>query len=497
MTIYVPKNSLELRDQMLRDAYLAAITRDPNSAPPVEPDGDWGLIFGAVANSMMLAFSNIQFHERQSDPQNAEEPRLDDHRRAAGLPEEVEAPSTGRLVLKTNGGAANVPSGMTGKLPNGKLVYVDGFASAVPDGGTVAVFTDNGADTEFKAGTIVEWISPPGNIAATATVSEESPLTGGQDTETAERKRARIANRRRFPITAGSPGQLRDDAFKSLATVQQVFVYCAPGGPSTEKIVVTKGFSPDVFDFSRALTDTALARVRQYIHARYPGGEQHVIATSADVPTDVAITATLPASAEAGGNGNGWVDAAPWPPLAGSDTRVTVTGTSDPSVVVMSASTSTAPVSGQTHIAWFSPSDRQFHVRRVISVSGSAGTWSVKVDSPLIDGTQTAVAIGDYISPATVNSSAYAASWVAQMEKLGVGELTADANRLPRSTRLPYQYEIPSNLDNSQLLAMNSNHPEMVSPAYTFRFPTSPTTPALVSDNPNVLTPRHFGLYAA
>lgn len=502
MTVFTPQSANELREIMMRDWALAVQERDPNADPPREPGTDQDLFFRAVANAMMLGFANISHHDKQADYASAEEPELDGHRRAAGLPELVEAPSTGvvKMSIVSDGTAPavprTVPGGLTGRLPSGKLVYVDGPHLSVADGGVVSVFTDPGEKTEYPAGTVIDWINPPPGIGAEATV-DVPPLTGGRGVETAERKRDRIANSKRFPNMPASPGQLRDDAFESLATVQQAFVYPALGGPATNKLTVVQRFSRAAFSFTRALSATALLRVRQYIQTRYPYSGQYVVTTVGEQNCDVAIQATLPDAVAAGGTGNGWIDSTPWPPLEGGDTRVSISmltpsGSYD---IRVNASTTTAPISNQTHIAWYSPSEQTFHVRRIIASTGSTGAWDLQLESPLVDQTETAAAVGDFISPGMVFAEDYAATWVAQMERLGPGENTADGNRLPRSLRLPPLAELPSGVNTSQLLGLSGAHPEIIDPAYSYRSASAPTVPASVDDDPNILIPRHFGIY--
>jgi hypothetical protein len=278
--------------------------------------------------------------------------------------------------------------------------------------------------------------------------------------------------------------------------VQQAYVYPALGGPSTNGVTLLKRYDRDLGDYSRALTNAALNLVRSRILAELPDEVEKIITTVTDVETDVAIQVTIPDSPLAGGNGRGWLDASPWPPLSGSDTRVSVSAVSSSSSFTVNASTSTSPVAGQTRVCWWNPRDKRFEQRTVISVGGTAGAWVLGTDRPFVDSDGTPIAVGDYVSPAAQNMTEYGKTWVDVLDLLGPGERTADANRLPRAKRQPFiDDETPEDIGAVQLLELKRKYPEIVDIQYSYRENTSPSVPASVDDPANVLSVGALGVY--
>lgn len=505
--IYQPANAAELKNMMLTDARLAVLDRDPSAAVPDQPGGEWDITFGSVANAQMLLHANVSIHDRNSDPRRAAEPKLDDHRQAAGLPVVQASPSVGQFIVGVAGGGSTVvPDQLVALLPGNVLAYASG-QQKVADGGPVNVVTQVGADTEFAGGVVATWQSPPGNLEGEATVSPASPLQGGSDLETPERKRLRIANAKRFPIipigtggSGGSPGYMREMAFRALGSVQNVFIYPALGGPATSKIVIVKAFSRATFDFSREMAEAGLQIVRQSIQRLFGVDAQRVVQRANDTVTDVALLLGLPSPPN--NPDPGWVnvDAARWPILSGGDTRVEISLLA-PSAgydIRVNASTTTAPVAGQTMIGWYARAAQKFYVRRIVGVTGGTGAWDLALDTPLVDESGTSAAVGDYISPAASQMERYGRTWLAQVEVLGPAENTSDANRLPRSLRLPLQTEEwPASLNDRQLTALASAHGEIASAAYSYRLLSTPVVAGSVDNTPNILAPRNFAIYPA
>ena len=123
--------------------------------------------------------------------------------------------------------------------------------------------------------------------------------------------------------------------------------------------------------------------------------------------------------------------------------------------------TATSPVAGQTQIAWFSPADRTFYSALVTDAGGTAGAWVLSLDRPLVGKDGIGPSIGDFISPNAQNLVKYASTWVALFEELGTGEMTADANRLPRSKRHPFATsEDPASVTNSALTRLSRDNTE-------------------------------------
>lgn len=494
---FVPATQEEIRDQILADYRLEA-QRLGITDVAVQPGTDiyrWAMSHAGIA---MLQFANIDLSKSGITPLNATGQDLEDWREALGLPVVQPSPSTGKIVIRVNG-TSSIANGEPIVLPNGLRAKVVGTFLSVVDKAEIDVQSvDTGDAANMDALTEVRFINPPTNVSEKATVSRNAPLRGGTDSESEERKRLRVLNAVANKPGGGNWAQLRQAALDALANVQDCYVYPALGGPGSVKVVPVRDLDPDESDFTRALNNAAVNLVANAVYQKTCDGVEVVVQTAQDQPCDVALQVSIPSSSLSGGNGQGWVDQAPWPALDEGSPEVAV----EVSVVItsrqitVSAATTILPVAGQTHIAWWSPVDRRFNTYLVTSISGLAGAWGLELDRPLTADDGTTVAVGDFICPAAVNGDAYGKSWVSAMRKLGPGENTEDPNRTPRALRHPYVAdESPSALSFETLRLFQSAHAEISDLDYAKKSPSKPSVPATVSDPPNALVPRHFALY--
>jgi hypothetical protein len=415
------------------------------------------------------------------------------------LPEVPASASSGKL-RPTILGSTTILNGQEFLFPNGLRGKVVGTYTNPPDGTEIdGVAIDTGEATNFPSGTEVRFTpSPPNNVAEVATVSTGEPFTGGTDDETDERKRDRILDARRNKPAGGNWAHVRKVVRDQLGSIQDIYEYPALGGPGSSKSVPVKDFDPDNNDFSRVCTSAQLEGVRKIIQGELGIPLENVIQAAADQPVDFAVKIAIPDSSLSGGNGLGWTDVSPWPPLVGGDSGQIAVTSYDPAtaVMVIDAATTTAPTAGQTHIAWWSSVDRKFYTALVTAMGGSAGAWAVTLERPLVGKNGGVPQAGDYVSPAALNLDKYATSWVDVFRKLGPGENTGDVFRLPRALRHPFVTdEDPSNVNNATLLDFKSKHPEIKNVEFTFSPTTTPTVPGSVNTAPNVLTPRKFAVY--
>ncbi len=516
--LYQPRAG-ELRDRLLRDLRLGAIDNNVDE-PPTQPGSDWHLLATALDTVMLQNFTNVNSAEQAHDVFSATGEDLDEIRKAEGLPEIPAAGSSGKIKI-TVLGTTTITSGTEGTLPNGLRWRTVGTVVNPADQQEIDVESvDTGSATNLKAGETVRFATAPTNVAEEAIVSEAEPLTGGDDGEDDPRKRDRILNVRRNRPAGGNWGQLRQWGLDALGSVQDTYVYPALGGPSSEKTVVVRKFVREIGDYSRELSSAQTQVVRTYIQAKVGIPEEHVIQTAADEDLDVTILVTLPESSLAGGNGQGWTDPDPWPPLlAGDNDVVTISavGTANDQITV-TAATTVAPVAGQTHVAWWSAIDRKFRQRLVTVQTGSTGAWVLTLESPLVGDTGVGPAIGDYVCPGAFNLDAYGKAWIDLLERFGPGENTADAGRLPRALRHPFVTdEDPTDVTNTTLAQWSNGFrdpetgeplrdpdtneiilpgfPEITGFELGHANKTTPTIPATVDDPPNVFVPRNFAVY--
>lgn len=500
--IYVPASAEEIRDDFLTDIRLEAIKQGVAN-PPVLPGSDWHVLGTALANIALIQYSNLRISSDNSNVLTATGQDLDSIREAYGLPQVPASPATGKLIVSVVGALPiTIAGGTEFVLPNGLRGQVDGIHINVFNGDEVSVVTiDTGNDANLEANTIVSFVAPPINLETEARVSVNDPLTGGSDEETDERKRARILNRLQTVPAGGNWGDLIETSLNALATLQYAFVYPALGGPGSCKVVLCKSQDPDNDDFSRRMTSAAVNIIRSAIFNKMPSPMEIVVQSVAEESFDASLTVEVPNAATSGGNGQGWIDQAPWPPLVVADGGRCVVGPVllPGSQVYVTANTAVSPIAGQTHIAWWSSVDQRFYTRLVTAVSGASPAWTLTLDAPLVDSKNNSPLAGEFISPAAVNMENYGNTWRSITNRLGPGENTSDANRIPRSKRHPFEDDGDwySSLTIQQLKSMAINHPEIIDVSWSYRSTISPTVPALVSTAPNVLLPRHFGIYKA
>ncbi len=496
--VYVPSGEEELRQQFLRDIRLAAIDTGITTEPPTTPGSDWYLLGTACSNLALLSIGNVQLAADDMNVLTSTGPALETLRIADGLPEVGASRASGKIVPEVLGPTTLV-SGTQFVYPNGLRGRVVGNYVNIQNGAEVNVESvDAGSLTNLKAGAKVRFVGQPVNIATDAVVSTGSPITGGTDVETDERKRQRILNTRRNRPSGGNWAYIRQIVLDELGSVQDCYVYPALGGPSSVKAIPVRAFDRENKDFSRACSSALLNRTRQLIWSKVPIGDKHVIQAATDQEVDFTIRVTIPDSALSGGNGLGWTDSTVWPTLETADGNTVQIDdvTANANVLTVDAETATSPVAGQTTIAWYCVPDRKFYTALVVGVSGAAGAWVLTLDRPLRSEDGEAPQVGDYICPAAQNLDGYAEKWLDIFEELGPGEQTADAGRLPRAKRHPYVTdEDPASITTVNLGRLPQAFPEITAISFGSAATTTPTVPSDVDDPPSILIPRKFAIY--
>jgi uncharacterized phage protein gp47/JayE len=496
--IFIPRNSDEIRDQFLRDIRLEAIAVGV-ADPPIGEGTDWHILATAHANVAAIQYANFRIADDNADVLTAEGQALEDKRLAFGLPEVKAAGSSGKIVVTITGGAAvTFTDGTALVLPDGKRAQVSGTQIGIANGGELDIAAiDTGESTNHAPGAVVRFVSPPLNVATDAKVSKTSPLTGGTDAESDSRKRARILNRIQNTPNGSNWASLREIILNAVPSIQDVYVYPALGGPGSVKVVCVKDYDASKSDYTRTPTAAQITAARSALHAEAPSQNDTVVQAAASALTTATVRVTLPESSLAGGNGNGWTDREPWPPIdfGGGETGATVSAVSSTTEITVGAATSTAPIANQAHIAWWSSSDMRFRTYLVTDVGGGAGAWALTVDKPMVDSNGMSPVSGDFICPAAANLDKYGATWVEAMRKFGPGENTTDA-RLPRALRHPLvaSGEAPIGFTVVQLKALLDKHPEITDIDWG-TVVTSAAVPASVDTAPNILRPYRFGVY--
>lgn len=495
---YQPADANEIKQQILRDIRLAAIDAGVTD-PPVEPGTDWDFLATAVANVSIMGFANLDSSDQDTSVLDATGDALDQIRQSLELVEVPAVGATGQLTI-TVAGNVTIPSGQEFVYPSGlRGTVTQEYVNPADQSEVTVAATDTGTKTNLAGGQVVTFRSPPVNLTAEAKVSTSVPLTGGTDAESDDRKRDRILNELRNKPAGGNWGHIRKIVLDNHPAVQDCYVYPALGGPGSVKVVPVKDFDTESNDYSRAPSSDALTAIRTTIQEELGIPEEVVVQAPANLNADYTIKLEIPAATLNGGAGTGWTDTTVWPTLETADgSTVTVTAVNaTKDQITVDAATTTAPVAGQTHIAWWSPADRKFYTALVTDQTGATTAWVLTLDRPLLGIDGVAVATGDYISPAAENMDKYGDAWVEICRKLGPGENTTDANVVPRAKRHPYAtVEDPYNITNAVLADMARTYEEITDYSFGAKSPSTCTVPSSVSAAPNILVPRHFGIYA-
>lgn len=488
----------ELETQFQRDYRLGVIDAGIASDIAVGPGSDAAILGTAVSNLTLVAVVKVQQAAKNLSVFDATGQALDDIRAQDGLPEVAASGATGKIRIRVDG-STTVSDGAQFIYPNGVRGVVVGTYLNPSDFAEINVqASETGTRTNLAGGQKVRFVSPPVNVRSEATVSVTDPLSGGTDLESDERKRQRILNARQNRPAGGNWAQLRQIVLDNVPGIQDCYIYPALGGPSSVKVVPVRDFDFDTNDFSRACSSVLLQRARTILQAKNPSENNIIVQASNDETLDAAFQVTIPDSALVGGNGLGWLDPIPWPALEVADGgSVAVTSyTSATRTLVVDAATATAPVAGQTTIAWWSPNDFKFYQALVVSQSGATTAWSLVLDRPLVDSQGNNPAAGQLISPAAKNLDKYGAEWIKLCRSLGTGENTADTGRLPRALRHPYiSDEDPSDITSIMSAKIAFTYPEITSISASLSAST-PTVPADVDDPPGILVPRHVAFYS-
>lgn len=495
--LYQPANAETLSQRFLRDVRLAGIQAGQDDVP-VGKGSDFWLTSQGISGMGLMGFRNISLSESDQNVLTATGIALDNIRKGYGIPEVSATTGKGKIVIRVSG-STTIPNNQAFLYPNGTSGKVLGTYVNPSDESEINVESSvTGSAGNLKSGETVRFIGPPVNVSIEAKVSKNFPITGGTDTENDTRKRERILNVLRNKPAGGNWSYIRALVLNTSGGVKDCFVYPALGGPSSVKIVPVKDFDLSINDFSRTVPDALLSSIRSELQSNLPTEVEIVIQSAVSQYVDVGLKFEIPDSSQSGGNGQGWIDRDPWPQLASGDAgRVSL---SSPSATfdsfTVSAVTTTAPIDGQTHISWWSSADRKFYGGLVISHSGSSGAWIVGVDRPLVDSTGTGPSSGDYICPSSQNLTGYGAIWIDTLRKLGPGENTAQATRLPRAKRHPsISDSSPSSITNSLLKPILVKYPEITDFSIGYSSATTPTVPVNTATAPNILIPRRFAIY--
>lgn len=490
-----PKEITVKTAEDIRDDYLRTIKEgliNIGIANPNVSEGTLDYVRGtAIGQFGALLYQNISL---KADAQMADTAQEEDLIRIANIYNlglRSAGPSSGNLLLDASiSSAIVIPTGSQ-LIDDKGLSYEVTIGGSYSDGEEIPITAiDTGAATNLAAGKTLRWVSPPPFVSATATVAEGG-LTGGVDQETYEGLRTRVLEKIRNPPGGGNWSQLNQAAEDSTVAVQKSFAFPACNGPATVHIAVVS--APTEFDKSRDVNGLVLSsKVTPAIQAVVPEYFELLVTTVENQYTDVAIGISIPSATTASppGTGGGWLDANPWPVYTSVNYSQVTAVTSSTQFTVTA---NVAPIVGTSQICWVSPLDWKLYRGTVLSYTGSNPSYTITIDTAF-----TGITTGCFIFPDAELMQDYVDTLLEAFANLGPGQKTNLSGVLPRAYRRPLTTESwPSDLNDQVLRRLTDNNDTILSASYNYRSSSSPSLPALITDDPYILVPRNLGFYPA
>lgn len=403
--------------------------------------------------------------------------------------------SAGGVIISGSATVA-ILAGFTGTL-NGQRYKVLTTAAYAP-GATVQIqAVVAGSAGNAVAGALLTWESASIGALASTAVVDASGLHDGYDEDDQEALRQRLLDRLTAPSVGGNWAMVVEEAEGATAAVEKAYAFCGAQGPSSVAVCCTaKGGT-------RQLATATLNLVRAALTAKFPGQARILVTTPTPEPVDITMAMSVPTPIGAGGLGDGWTDARPWPAedvvvTAFDGTKITVTlasGASETPAALQSIGlwdpTATDPATGllgamQTYI--------------IATATNTGGTtWDITAGGAGFPTGATWV-VGSYISAGCLHLAQYASAFAAEVAKLGPGQVTDQAELLPRARREPAPEDInstPSGLTSKLLRVVQdpAAFPEVSDLSWGIRYLAGTTTPAstpavplTTADPPHVFT---------
>ena len=466
-------SAAEFKQQLIEDMTLQAIDAGTD-APPTAEGSEWDLLTTGCSNIASVLIANQQILDDDSNPMRATGLPLDEYRQWLQLPEVGDSPAAGQLTV-TIDGTGSIPLGLGFQAPNGFVGTIT--SSVVGASGAVTVdgqMTTLGSGGNLPAGTQVRLVGGPPNLRCLATAPTD--WVGGNEAEDDTRKQNRILSR--LQSADAGWGALRDRVLASTNAVADAFVYWAPGGPGTVKVVVVSGTSTR----TRQVPSASVAVVQATLDNAYPVGTWNLLVQSAlDYQTNVEIAVALPTTGS-----HRWM-------AGGPIARTIVAGVTNETAFVVTDGATLGGLSVGDTIACWDPVSLSAATTKINTISGtsiSTTVWSGGGGGPSISANRI------WIFPACDGLDTIVNAWLDIMGTLGPAELVATTDGRYRFTRrLPLKSSVkPMQLTSIQLAKLQQLIPEATDIAYATA-PAICPTPSLVSYAPNVITQAQFAIY--
>ena len=443
---------------------------------------------GVLAKRVSIAIQNNKLSLADISPLDAAGDALTELAGLYGIPRRAATAASGNMIVALTA-STTVPAKYRTTLPGG-LTYETTSAKTVGVTGEFVQVrcTTTGSDTDQAAGALGTWDSSAiSTLDQNATVGLGG-LDGGEDEDDDERLRNRLLRRLGLPAVGGNSSHVVGLAEDSTAAVEKAFAYPAARGAGSWDLAVT------IADGDRTMSQVDLAVVASALF-EMPGVMDMNVTSVSQQQMDVILDINAPLPIHAGGTGNGFRDAVPWP-LSSDSLLGKITSIGGGTLTVQS---DTAPVIGKRFGIWDPDGGvkgfgemREFSI---LNVTGS-GPYTITIDQANSDSMEFVVA-GMYCSSGMFSLVAYAETFRGKLALLGPGEKTSNQDILPRAARFPKnEDEFPSRMSTRLLSAVENDHAEVSDLAYSFRYKTGTTTEIFVPDEPTTTAdaPRIFTL---
>lgn len=465
----------------------------------VLPGSEYDLRAEAFAQLAVTIFANNKLGMAALSPLDAVGDTLIEQAGAHGVAERPASGASGLVHIKVTSGTVTIPAGFECTGENGiKYATVSLVVGAVDAELVSVIATEGGTATNLGAGSIVTWDSPSiGNLKRDATVGSAG-LTGGEDADDEETVRQRWLERLANPGQGGNWSHIKQIAEASSASIHKAYPYPACNGPGSVGVALVSDSG------SRAVETTVVNQAAADIAAELPGHVSLNVTTVTAEEVDIVLAVQAPLPVHAGGKGNAWYDATPWPNTASGPVKITAYNSTTGEITTDAVALNGVAVGSRIGIYEPPEDDTDEGVMHEYTVASATVSGTVKLTVTAGGLSYDVGPVGCYISAGAKGLTAWAETVVDSMNKLGPGEKTSSVFNRPRGLRKPTpDVEGPQQLGSNVLTLTQSAHAEILSIEYAARYETgtttpqtSPSTPASPLDPPNILVLKHLAFRA-
>ncbi len=387
-------------------------------------------------------------------------------------------------------------NGLTYQVLYSVTTPANGIAGSDGANPLLLVAVSTGEQTNIPAGSKLTW---GGNVPLTAARGFTTTIdgSGGHDVESEYEWARRLNDDDAHPSENENQAHVRRWAREASVAIEDGFVYSCAKHAGTDVVCITqkRGRQSETSPrgpLARIPSAGTLAAATAYLTS--PGSPvassrgQRTVVVPQTTYTDTSLALALPRA-----RGLGWREVRPWPLWDGNPATITVV---TDQLHFRIANTTPLESTAPAIMVWHRTISRWEELRVVSVVDAGGGlAWDVVLETE----PTTAIAVDDYVSPATRAPRLLAQAVEAYFDSLGPGEvidLETDG-RAPRAARFPEAIEAYPYRAGSAIVTMiqealsgittNGEQLEISS--------TSPLLPADPTDGPYMLVCGHVAVY--